>query len=182
MTVRKTAFRARARHGRFAAWRHAKIEDVAFADGRVALARGPVARRDDRRSRCVTRHRHDRGRSSTPSRTRSRLSATRCTCAFRGLRRSARRRRLRHRARDARRQRGRGRSHPQPEDRAQPDPGRRGVGHRHGAARGDVHRPQPRPLHESQLRRVSRPGERRRAGHRRDLRRRARRHRSIRSA
>ena len=39
--------------------------------------------------------------------------------------------------RDPRRQRRRGRAHPQHQDRAQPDHGRRGLGHRHGAARGD---------------------------------------------
>ena len=49
--------------------------------------------------------------------------------------------RPRHRARDARRQRRRGRPHPQPEDRPQSGPGRRRLGHRHGAARGDVHGP-----------------------------------------
>ena len=59
---------------------------------------------------------------------------------FGGLRRGEGRRAARHHPRHARRQRGRGRPHPQPEDGAQPDHGRRGLGHRHGAARGDADR------------------------------------------
>ena len=58
---------------------------------------------------------------------------------------------------------------------AQPDHGRRGLGHRHGAARGNARRSRLRPRHERQHRRVSCPGERRRARHQGHLRRRARR-------
>ena len=75
------------------------------------------------------------------------------------------------------RQRSRGRPHPQHQDRAQPDHRRRGVGHRDGIARGNARRPQSRPHHECKHCRISCPGERRRARHRGDLRRRARRHR-----
>ena len=60
--------------------------------------------------------------------------------------------------------------------------GRRGVGHRHGAARGDADRSPVRPHHECQHRRVPCAGERRRARHQGDLRRRARRRSSTRSA
>ena len=42
--------------------------------------------------------------------------------------------------RHARRQRGCGRAHPEHQDRRQPDHGRRGVGHRNGAARGNAGR------------------------------------------
>ena len=83
--------------------------------------------------------------------------------------------------RHPRRQRGRGRTHPEHQDRGQPDPGRRGLGHRHGAARGNADRSQVRPHHECQHRRVPCPGERRCARHQGDLRRRAGRQ-SIRSA
>ena len=55
----------------------------------------------------------------------------------------------------------------------QPDHGRRGLGHRHGAARGNADRSQVRPHHERQHRRVSCAGERRHPRHRGDLRRRA---------
>ena len=61
--------------------------------------------------------------------------------AFGGLRRGEGGRAARRHPRHARRQRGRGRAHPQHQDRAQPDHGRRGVGHRHGAARGNADRP-----------------------------------------
>ena len=77
----------------------------------------------------------------------------------------------RRHSRDPRRQCGRGRAHPQYQDGAQPDHGQRGVGHRHGAARGDAARPRIRPHHERQYRRVSCAGECRRARHRGHLRR-----------
>ena len=66
------------------------------------------------------------------------------------------------------------------EDRRQPDPRRRGLGHRHGAARGDADRSPVRPHHERQHRRISCAGERRRARHQGDLRRRAGRQQSAR--
>ena len=91
--------------------------------------------------------------------------------AFGDLRRGEGRRAARRHPRHARRQRGRGRAHSQHQDRAQPDHGQRGVGHRHGAARGDAVRPPLRPHHERQHRRVSRAGECRRARHQGDLRR-----------
>ena len=87
------------------------------------------------------------------------------------LRRGQGRRGTRCHSRDPRRQCGRGRAHPQSQDRAQSDHGSRGVGHRHGAARGDAARPRIRPHHERQYRRVSCAGECRRARHRRHLRR-----------
>ena len=48
-------------------------------------------------------------------------------------------------------------------------PRRSGLGYRHGAARGNVDRPQCRSHHERQHRRISRAGERRRARHRNHL-------------
>ena len=77
------------------------------------------------------------------SRPRKRPSPARPTCqhaaqgaqhAQRDLRRGEGRRGARRRARDADRHRRRGRPHHQSEDGAQPDPRRRGDGHRHGAA------------------------------------------------
>ena len=94
--------------------------------------------------------------------------------AFGHVRRSEGGRAARRDPRDARGQRGGGRAHPQPEDRRQPDHRRRGLGHRHGAARGDGDRPPLRPHHERQHRRVSCAGACRRARHQGDLRRRAR--------
>ncbi len=79
------------------------------------------------------------------------------------------------RARHAARQRGRGRPHPEPADRTQPDHRRHGDGHRQRAARREHDGPRARPLHEPQLRRVPRAGERGRGGHAGDLRGRARR-------
>jgi xanthine dehydrogenase YagR molybdenum-binding subunit len=71
---------------------------------------------------------------------------------------------------------GRGWPHPEHQDREKSDPGRRGVGHRHGAARGDADRPQVRPHHECEHRRISCSGPCRRARHRGHLRRRTGRH------
>lgn len=97
--------------------------------------------------------------------------------AFGRVLRGAGQRKARHRARDPGSERRGGRPHHQRQDRRQPGDRRRGVGHQPGAARGKLHRPPLRALHEPQLRRVPRCGERRRPRHRGDLRRRGRPHR-----
>ena len=78
------------------------------------------------------------------------------------LRRGQGGRAARRHPRHPRRQRGCGRPHPEHQDREQSDHGRRGVGHRNGAARGNADRSRFRPHHECQYRRISCPGERRR--------------------
>jgi xanthine dehydrogenase YagR molybdenum-binding subunit len=80
--------------------------------------------------------------------------------AFGGLRRGEGGRAARRHPRHSRRQRGRGRPHPQHQDRAQPDHGGRGVGHRNGAARGNARGPQFRPHHECEHCRIPRASER----------------------
>ena len=135
---------------------------VSIAD---AMRHGKVDRIEQEKTNSFERRRHARAQH-----------------AFGDLRRGEGRRAARRHPRHARRQRGRGRAHPQPQDRAQPDHGRRGLGHRHGAARGDAGRSPVRPHHERQHRRVPRAGECRRARHQGDLRRRAGRASSIRSA
>ncbi len=93
--------------------------------------------------------------------------------AFGDLRRGQGGRAARRHPRHPRRRRGCGRPHSEPQDREQPDHGQRGVGHRNGAARGDAGRSQFRPHYESKHRRISCPGECRRARHQGYLRRRA---------
>ena len=155
-------------------------DDVVLADGKIVskqrCRRARVSIADAMRHGKVDRIEQEKTTNS------ERRPLTREQHPFGAFRRGEGRRAARHRPRHARRQRGRGRAHPQHQDRAQPDHGRRGVGHRHGAARGNADRPPVRPHHERQHRRVSRAGECRRPRHQGDLRRRAGRPQSIRSA
>ena len=134
----------------------------------------PLAPRRHRRGDAPRRHadasRRRRGRS------RPRAGDSQYALdALRGLRGGARGRGLRHGRASA------AWSAPSPPAasstprRPQPDHRRGRLGHRHGAAGGNVHRPQARPVHEPRPRRVSHPGERRHRANRRDLRRGARR-------
>ena len=72
--------------------------------------------------------------------TRSRRTGHSPQHPFSDLRRGQGGRGARRHPRHPRRQRGRGWAHPQSQDRAQPGHGRRGLGHRHGAARGNADR------------------------------------------
>ena len=96
-----------------------------------------LARGVDRRCHAARRRGpHRAGEDHQPRR----RSLTRAQRAFGGLCRGEGGRAARRDPRHARRQRGRGRTHPEHQDRGQPDPRRRGLGHRHGAARGNADR------------------------------------------
>ena len=177
--VRKELLRLAQSDAELAARRRAKLDDVMLADGKIVSqqdAGRAVSIADAMRHGAVDRIEQE---STTEFKDDEHARAQH---AFGDLRRGEGRRAARRHPRHPRRQRGRGRAHPQHQDRAQPDHGQRGVGHRHGAARGDAGRSPLRPHHERQHRRIPCAGECRRARHRGDLRRRARRRSSIRSA
>lgn len=135
----------------------------------------PAAR--DHRGDAPERDRRDRGIDHVAAHLRGaepEAEKIRAQLPFGGLRRGAGGRRPRHDPRHPRGERHRRGTHPQSQDRTEPDPRRGRLGHRNGAGRGDGDRPAVRPLHERQPRRIPCPGQRRRAGHRCDLRRGAR--------
>ena len=135
-------------------------DEVALADGKL------VSRRDASRAVSIADAMRHGGVDRIDEEEIHHLRRWRLTCAqypFGGLCRSEGGRRARRHPSHPRRQRGRGRPHPEPQDREQPNLGRRRLGHRHGVARGNTRRPQLRPHHECQHRRISCPGERRRA-------------------
>ena len=112
--------------------------DVALADGRL------VSRRDGARAVSIAdamrhgwRGRDRAGGHHQPRRRRR----PRPQHPFRRLRRGQGGRADRRDPRHPHRQRGRGRAHPEHQDGGQPDPRRRRLGHRHGAARGNRDRP-----------------------------------------
>ena len=113
--------------------------DVALVDGKLveqARRLASVSIADAMRHGAVDRI--ERESTTTPADDHS----TRAQHAFGDLCRGEGGRTARRDPRHARRQRGCGRPHPEHQDRGQPDPGQRGVGHRHGAARGDADRSQ----------------------------------------
>ena len=139
----RCATRSRRRPARFARscciWR----ADAEFAAGRRdawttlrwrtarSSASGMRAARSRSPTRCGT------ATSIASSRRRPTSSRKTAACAqhpLGDLRRGQGGRAARRHPRHPRRQRGRGRAHPQHQDRPQPGHGRRGVGHRHGAA------------------------------------------------
>ncbi len=138
----------------------AAADEVALSDGRL------VSRRDEARAVSIADVLRQGGVDRLDAGEDHRAQAGRHAGEQQplgGLCRGQGGRAARCRPRDARRERGGRRAHPQHQDRGQPDPGRRGLGHRHGAARGDADRPPVRPHHERQHRRVSCAGECRRA-------------------
>ena len=114
--------------------------EVALADGRLVSRRDRRARRLHRRCHAGGRRGRDRAGGHHQPRRRRRA---RPQHPFRGLRRGQNRRAARRDPRHPRRQRRRRRTHPEHQDGGQPDPRRRRLGNRHGAARGNRDRSPP---------------------------------------